>query len=247
MSKAGSRSSKQILRDIWTLISSAQDKKLFIQNILESTKVTYSQFKQCLVYIATRNTEHIKRRVSDIWVNNYNEHLSRAWNANLDIQFVIDSYACVAYILSYISKSETEMGDLLQNATEKAQEGNTDALSAMKIIGKINLTQVAVYRVCSFHLKKCTRDVVFIPAGSTCNIYKTSLPISVIKSRSRKGDGNDENIWMVSIHEKYYARPNLSIFNDIFLAEFASKFFILPNSQHPKSSELSPVYQLQNK
>lgn len=128
--------------------------------------MTYSQFKQCIVDIATRNTVHIKRRVSDIWVNNYNEHLSRAWNANLDIQFVIDSYACVAYILSYISKSETEMGDLLQNATEKAQEGNTDALSAMKIIGKIYLqnhevsAQVVVYRVCSLHLKQCTRDVV---------------------------------------------------------------------------------------
>ncbi|CAC5412858.1 unnamed protein product [Mytilus coruscus] len=84
------------------------------------------------------------------------------------------------------------------------------------------------------------------PHDAGSNIYKMSLPISVIKSRSRKGDGNDENIWMVSIHEKYYARQNLSIFNDMFLAEFASKFFILSNSQNPKSSELSPVYQLQN-
>lgn len=148
---------------------------------------------------------------------------------------------CCLYNVIY-KQIRNRDGDLLQNAKEKAQEGNTDAISAMKIIGKIYLqnhevsSQVAVYRVCSLHLKQCTRDVVFIPSGSTCSIYKMSLPISVIKSRFRKGDGNDEKIWMVSIHEKYYARPNISIFNDIFLAEFASKFFIL----------LSPVYQLQN-
>lgn len=160
---------------------------------------------------------------------------------------------CMCCLYNVIYKQiRNRDGDLLQNAKETAQEGNTDAISAMKIIGKIYLqnrevsSQVAVHRVCSLHLKQCTRDVVFIPSGSTCSIYKMSLPISVIKSRFRKGDGNDEKIWMVSIHEKYYARPNLSIFNDIFLAEFASKFFILPNSQHPKSSELSPVYQLQN-
>ena len=34
----------------------------------------------------------------------------------MDIQFVLEAYSCVMYILSYVSKSEFELSDLLQEA-----------------------------------------------------------------------------------------------------------------------------------
>lgn len=142
------------------------------------------------------------------------------------------------------------MGDLLQNAQQEAEEGNVDAASAMRKIGNVYLqnrevsAQEAVYRVTGLHLKECTRDVVFIPAGS--NIVKMSLPISIIKSRCSQGGGDNQNIWMTSIHKKYYARPDHSTFNDMCLAEFCSQFRILSKSQNQKSTVKLPVYQLKN-
>ena len=205
LTQQAARNSKQILRDIWTLVSSVDESGFTFAEILKLVNVTYQEFKKCLIDTAKRNTVHLKRNIADTWVNNYNRDLSLAWNANLDIQYVTDAYACVAYILSYISKAETEMGDLLQNAQQEANDGNIDAASALKKIGTVYMqnrevsAQEAIYRVCGFHLKQCTRDVIFIPAGS--NIFRMSFPISAIKARSREDD--DENIWMPSMHDKY--------------------------------------------
>ena len=74
-----------------------------------------------------------------------------------------DAYACVTYILSYISQAETEIGDLLQNAQKEPTEGNKDAASALRKIGRVYLqnrevsAQEAIYRGCGLHLKQCTR------------------------------------------------------------------------------------------
>lgn len=48
----------------------------------------------------------LQRNVSDIRINSYNEVLLRAWEANTDVKFVLDGYACAAYVVSYISKSQ---------------------------------------------------------------------------------------------------------------------------------------------
>lgn len=48
----------------------------------------------------------LQRNVSDIKINSYNEVLLRAWEANTDVKFVLDGYACAAYVVSYISKSQ---------------------------------------------------------------------------------------------------------------------------------------------
>lgn len=95
---------------------------------------------------------------------------------------------------------------LLQNHNKRLGEGNVDDASAMRKIVNVYLqnrkvsAQEAVYRVTGLHLKECTRDVVFIPAGS--NIVKISLPISIIKSRCSQGGADNQNILMTSIHEK---------------------------------------------
>jgi hypothetical protein len=45
--------------------------------------------------------------------------------ANMDIQFVLDVCACAVYIVSYISKSQKGMSDLLQTPCDEAKRGNS--------------------------------------------------------------------------------------------------------------------------
>ncbi|XP_071142171.1 uncharacterized protein [Mytilus edulis] len=241
------RSAKQVLKDVWAVITSYDSlSELTLKDIFTMANTTYSKYKQCLQTVTTKNVIHHKRNLSDLWVNNYNQYLLSAWNANIDIQFVTDVYSCVAYILSYISKSEGEMSELLLNAKKEAVKGNQDSASTMKQIGQVYMNnrevsaQEAVYRVCSFKLKDCSRNVIFIPTGS--NPLKMSLPINII--RSRKDD--DENIWMRTIFEKYYDRPCSSQFDDLCLADFCSLYNIYPISQKPKSSKTNLVYEMQN-
>lgn len=63
---------------------------------------------------------------SVIRINIYNTNLLEAWQANMDIQYVLDPYACATYILSYITKGERGMRKLLEKASEEAKSGNKD-------------------------------------------------------------------------------------------------------------------------
>lgn len=102
--------------------------------------------------------------------------------------------------------------------------------------------QEAIYRVCSLHFKQCSRGVTYIPTGS--KPLRMSLPMSVITAKRDE----DENIWMTSILEEYYARPENETFNFMCLADFCSGFTFLPVSSKPMSTfkKTLPIYELQH-
>ena len=56
------------------------------------------------------------------------------------IQFVFDTYECVVYIISYMSKVEREMGLLLANAQREAsKEGSVSAKEALRCPDRVYL------------------------------------------------------------------------------------------------------------
>ena len=65
-------------------------------------------------------TIFLKRNPNLLRINNYNAAYLSAWRANMDIQFVLDVYACAIYIVSYISKAQKGMSELLR--TEAREE-----------------------------------------------------------------------------------------------------------------------------
>jgi len=190
----------------------------------------------------------LRRKPSDIWINQYNPDLLKCWNANMDIQYITDAYSCVMYIISYISKAEREMGVVLENVRKEAAEGNCDAQQAMKKIGGAYFrqrevsAQEAAYRVCGLHLNEASRKVQFVPVGD--NQVRMSLPLNVIKMKANQLD--DLNIWMPSLYDKYKARPITPEFYCLCYASFCSEYRILSASQVPKNPSNSHVYKLQN-
>ncbi len=65
-------------------------------------------------------------------MNGYNPDLLRAWNANMDIQYVLDPFCCIMYMLSYISKPEHEMSNLLKNVIKGVRERDVNEADEMK-------------------------------------------------------------------------------------------------------------------
>lgn len=70
-------------------------------------------------------TVFLKRNTNELRINNYNPACLEAWRANMDIQFVLDVYACAMYIVSYISKALKGMSELLRQACTEARKGNS--------------------------------------------------------------------------------------------------------------------------
>lgn len=88
-----------------------------------------------------------------------------AWQANMD-QYVLNGYACVMYIASYMMKTDRTMGELLKRV---ASEARTEELETkMRKVGSAFLTHrevsapEAVYRLLSLPMKYLSRSVVFV-------------------------------------------------------------------------------------
>ncbi len=149
----------------------------------------------------------------------------------MDIQFVIDAFSCVMYMLSYISKPEHEMGDLLKNVIESVRETNVSEEDEMKQIMQVYSkhrqvsAQESVARTCSLPLKKCSRSVVFLPTDD--DALKMSLPLSVLQNKNP----DSEDVWMSGMIDKYRARPLTRDFEKMCLADFASECRIVYGQQ----------------
>ena len=70
-------------------------------------------------------------------MNNYNPACLSAWRANKDIQFVVDVYACAVYMVTYISKAQKGMSELLQQACTEANKENSSIKQQVRDIGKV--------------------------------------------------------------------------------------------------------------
>ena len=130
--------------------------------------MTEENYILALRHIIKRNTLFLKRLPSEIRINNYNTELLKAWRANIDMQYVLDPYACATYILSYITKGQRGMSRLLEKATEEVKTGNKDNAQRVRHIGNkfLNAVEIsaqeAAYLVLQMPMRRSTLDFLFI-------------------------------------------------------------------------------------
>ncbi|KAK6167006.1 hypothetical protein SNE40_021119 [Patella caerulea] len=240
---------KTILECIMKAISDPDKNYDSFEDLYTDLDITQELFVKACEKLTKKNNLVLKRDPKDVWINQYNPDLLRAWNANLDIQYVFDAYSCIVYIVSYISKSEREIGLLLGDAHKEAVEGNLDAKSSLKKISSTYLhsrevsAQEAAYRVCNLRLKEASRKVVFIPTGE--NNIRMTLPLSILKSRANEGTLTDDNMYQTSIVDRYRARPDGIQFDYMCIAQFCSEYRVMAKSEKiDVDRENNPAYKL---
>ena len=63
----------------------------------------------------------LKREPNECCVNNYNAPVMLAWQANIDLQFVLNAHACVMYVASYIMKTDRAMAKILKHVASEVR------------------------------------------------------------------------------------------------------------------------------
>ncbi|XP_071788473.1 uncharacterized protein [Asterias amurensis] len=246
---------QELLQSVWKAVNNDDNEHITTDELFANIGITQDDFEKANDLLTQKVNFVLKREPQDVWVNQYNPDLLRCWNANMDIQFISDVYACVTYVVSYMSKAEHEMGVLLKHAQSEAESGNQDAKQSMKQIGSVYLqnrevsAQEAVYRVCTLRLQECSRKVEFVPVGE--NPVRMSLPLSVIQNKSStcNDDDDEDNVWMASKVDRYKARPDTSLFDSMCLATFCSEYRVLYQGNMCKVSSdkrKSQVFALKN-
>ena len=98
---------KKALERIRTLLDSIKaDETMTFVEFREKLDLSEQQYIKAIRLSLKHSTLLLKRSPAEIRINCYNPHLLKAWQANMDIQFVLDPYACAVYILTYIKGSE---------------------------------------------------------------------------------------------------------------------------------------------
>ena len=201
------------------------DSEVTIDTLLDRVNIDEESYMEALKWFKTKKGQPaimLKRETSEIFINNYNQVLMKAWEANLDVQFVTSVLTCVFYVASYVSKPEKTLGDLLKAVSKSGQ--HLGAKASMKSVAKKFLShrevcaQEAVYRLLSLPLTQGSRQVLFIPTDLPENRTRLFKPMKVLKQL----EDDDPDVFQTNILDRYAARPNR--LEGMCLAAFAANY-----------------------
>ena len=128
----------------------------------------------------------------------------------MDIQFVLDIYACAMYIVSYISTAQKGMSKLLWQACAEARKENSNIKQQVRDIGNKFLNSVeisaqeAVYIVLQLPMKKSSQRVVFI------NTAPPNERVQLLKQLNEMKEMEDdcEEVYTTGLLQRYVKRPS---------------------------------------
>lgn len=142
----------------------------------------------------------------------------------MDVQFVLDPYACAVYILSYITKGQRGISKLLDKASKEANSGNKDIVNRVRHIRNAFLNaaeisaQETVYLVLQMPLRRSSREFQFINTSNPDErtfLLKCHDKIKELPDKST--DVESDNVL-----KRYGRRPKQ--LSDVCLADFIACF-----------------------
>ncbi|KAM9771320.1 uncharacterized protein ACBT44_004414 isoform 1-T6 [Syngnathus typhle] len=213
------------------LLNEPETSSLTLPQLLAKCELTDAEYVECLYMTASKSSVVLKRDPKDCWVNNYNRHLLLAWDANLDIQYILNAFSCISYICSYISKAEHGLSQYLKSVIENSRNENVNESDEMKQIMQAYSkkrevsAQECVARACGLHMKQSSRSVVFVQTSD--NPLKMSYPLSLLEGKTQES----HEVWMTGLPDKYKSRPQTKDFEVMCLADFASTCRIVYGKQ----------------
>ena len=150
------------IRSLLNLINA--DETMTFAEFMGKLDLSEQQYIKTIRLSLKHSTLLLERSPSEIRINCYNPHLLKAWQANMDIQFIL----CAVYILSYITVGQRGMSKLLHKACQEAKEGNKNIANWVRHIGNkfLNAVEIsaqeAVYLVLQMPLRRSSQEFQFI-------------------------------------------------------------------------------------
>ena len=208
------------LKKVKKVLTETQD--LTLDALLRKAEVSHSDYEMALNTTSKGSKIVIRRDPCDCNINNYNPSILLAWQANMDIQYVMDAYACVMYVASYMMKHEKSMSELLRTV---ANEVRTQEINKqLRKVGTTFLThrevsaQEAVYRLLCMPMKRLSRSVVFVdtnPKNKRIHVLKSSKALEEL-------DDDSKEVFLTTLNDRYRHRPQH--LQSMCLAEFAATY-----------------------
>ena len=146
------------------------DEAMKIEDFYTAIGTNEKEYLECLSISERGRVLVLKRDLKERNINNYNPEMILAWNANMDIQLVVDPYAVISYIASYMNKDENSTTPFMKEALSK--NAGKEAKEKLKALREAYLThrQVgaseAAYRaIPAMKMKDSNISCIFVTTG----------------------------------------------------------------------------------
>lgn len=230
---------KMIKKEIIIRLKQKDNLNISYEEFLTSLNITHDYYIEVIRSKLKKAKIFLRRKLCDVKINNYNSKILNCHEANMDIQFVLDAYACLIYILNYINKTDRGMSKLLRDAVKEIARGNNSLKERFRIIANkfIYATEIsaqeAVYYLLGMPVSECSRMCVFI---------NTNLPekrVHVVKSNDELASMQEDDTDILSVDNIEYYTNRPEELRKISLAEFLSEYNI-------ESNKNSKTYKFEN-
>ena len=195
-----------------------------LNQLLIDTGIEHDKYLQALSISNVGNVVVLKREHNECKINNYNGPVLQAWQANMDLQYVLNAYACVMYVAAYMMKTERQIGELLKRVASEVR--SEELITQLRKVGAAFLNhrevsaQEAVYRMLSIPMNQLSRSVVFVdtnPKHEWIAVLKNTAAIEQLED-----DDDDDDVFQKSLIDRYQHRPH--DLDSMCLADFAANY-----------------------
>ena len=213
-----------------------------IEAILDELNIEKADYEWALsISVDSTFQIHFKRAPDSCFINNYFPDGLMAWEANIDIQPVLDYHKAVSYMCAYISKCEDESSEAMKKAATEAMESGKTLLEKMKSVANAYRThrEMSVQEAVSIvlpeiWLRKTHPMVQFANSNLPDKRYRVCRSEEEIATMPSEST----NIFKKNMLDRYIDRPNEAFQNGKFTridamcyAEFLSNYYLTPKNQ----------------
>ena len=101
-----------------------------IRMMCQLLDIEYREYINALSFGHVGYSTVLRRDLDEVYVNPYNKEYLRAWDGNMDVQFVLDHFAVSTYVVDYISKDDTAVAKKIREALKN--DKNLDLRQKMR-------------------------------------------------------------------------------------------------------------------
>ncbi|GBM39081.1 ATP-dependent DNA helicase PIF1 [Araneus ventricosus] len=192
------------------------------KEFLQHLNMSHEEYFLAIRSGINRPTVFLSRNVDDVLINSYNPKILSLMQANMDIQFILDEYAVVSYLVDYINKPGRGLSRILRNCVEAVSSQKSslkECLTAVanQFINSVEISaQEAAWSILELPMSKMSEDSIFIPT------FRQEERTRMVKSQDvlNKLDPNSRDVYESNIIDYYTKRPK-SLEQDC-LAKFAA-------------------------
>ncbi|XP_065214928.1 uncharacterized protein LOC135841724 [Planococcus citri] len=177
-------------------------------------------------------TVFLKRLPRQMKINGYNKDILELHQANIDVQFITDTYACVQYVCNYINKSTKGISKLMYDVMKDIEKrGNVSLKEKLKAVANkfINASEMsaqeAVYYCLSMHISESSKSCTFI------NTSHPDRRVRVVKSRKQLEKLPNGSTDIYCTEKLSYYSDRSSALENVCLADFTAEYTTVNKKQ----------------